>query len=210
MSNEQLTVPPVAIRLLVALAIVQGIRSILPPQFDGYVIYFFGFDPFRGGSFDPVWLYGAVTSVFVHGSWWHLLANATWIFVLSPQIAPHFTPWRFVVFFVLTGAFGALAHMGINWGQSQFLVGASGSVFGMLGAGAYVLIRGRDGLSPPTWRDVGQYILVMMIVNLGYAMLSGGGISWEAHAGGFFAGLLLFPFMRSSPPGTRSPRIVPH
>jgi membrane associated rhomboid family serine protease len=36
----------------------------------------------------------------------------------------------------------------------------------------------------------------MMIVNIGYAYLGDGNVSWEAHAGGFFAGLALFPLMR--------------
>lgn len=208
MSGGGLTLPPVAIKLLVALAIVQALRAILPPEFDLWLIYYLGFNMFRGGELDPAWLYGAVTSVFVHGGWLHLLANATWVFVLSPQIQPHLGDRRFIAFFVATGALGALAHAVLNWGQSQFLVGASGAVFGLLGAGAYVMIRGRDGHSKPTARDVGQYILVMMIVNLGYAMLSGGGVSWEAHAGGFFAGLVLFPFMRRRPQPPHGFRVV--
>lgn len=199
MNNNQFSLPPVAVQLLVALAVVQTIRAVLPPEFDAYLVVFLGFDLFRGGEFNPVWLYGAVTSVFVHGGWFHLFANATWIVVLSPQIVPHLEGKRFVVFFVVTGTGGALAHALLNWGQSQILVGASGAVFGLLGAGAYVMIRGRDGYSKPTAKDFGQYILVMMIVNIGYAVLSEGNVSWEAHAGGFFAGLALFPFMRKSP-----------
>lgn len=204
--NGTVSLPPPALKLLVALAIVQGVRAILPPEFDAWFVYFTAFDLFRDGTFDPVWLYGAVTSVFVHGGWLHLLANATWIFVLSPQIAPHLGGRRFFIFFAATGAIGALTHGLINWGRPEFLVGASGAVFGLLGAGAYVLMRGRDGYSKPTLRDFGQYILVMMIVNLGYAMLSGGTVSWEAHAGGFFAGLAIFPFMRRPPDRTQGPR----
>ena len=202
MNNNQFSLPPVAVRLLVALAVVQAIRAVLPPEFDAYLVVFLGFDLFRGGEFNPVWLYGAVTSVFVHGGWFHLLANATWIVVLSPQIASHLNGKRFVTFFVATGTAGALTHALLNWGQSQILVGASGAVFGLLGAGAYVMIRGRDGYSKPTAKDLGQYILVMMVVNIGYAVLSEGNVSWEAHAGGFFAGLALFPFMRRSPPSS--------
>ncbi|MEX2453386.1 MAG: rhomboid family intramembrane serine protease [Rhodospirillaceae bacterium] len=200
MSAGTFSLPSTAIRLLMALVIVQGIRAILPPEFDAWFIYFLAFDPFRDGTFDPVWLYGALTSVFVHAGWMHLLANATWVVVLSPQIFPHLGGRRFVAFFAITGTAGALTHALVNWGESAFLVGASGAVFGLLGAGAYVLMRGRDGHSKPTLRDFGQYILVMMIVNLGYAMLSGGGVSWEAHAGGFFAGLAIFPFMRRPAP----------
>ncbi len=212
MNGNSVSLPPVAVRLLAGLAIVQGIRTILPPEFDAWMIYFLAFDVFRDGTFDSVWLYGAVTSVFVHGGWLHLVANGTWVVVLSPQIWPHLGDRRFLVFFVLTGSAGALTHALFNWGESAFLVGASGAVFGLLGAGAYVLIRGRDGHSKPTLQDFGQYILVMMIVNLGYALLSGGAVSWEAHAGGFFAGLVLFPFLRRPPPapGGRPPLHIVH
>lgn len=200
MNNSQFSLPPVAIKLLVVLIVIQAIRAILPPEFDAYLVVFLGFDLFRGGELNFVWIYGAVTSVFVHGGWLHLLANATWIVVLSPQIAPHLEGKRFVLFFIATGSAGALSHAVINWGQSQILVGASGAVFGLLGAGAYVMIRGRDGHSKPTAKDFAQYILVIMVVNVGYAVLSEGNVSWEAHAGGFFAGLALFPFMRRRPP----------
>jgi len=200
MDNSQFSLSPTAIRLLVVLVVVQAIRAVLPPEFDAYLIFFLGFDLFRGGELNLVWIYGAVTSVFVHGGWMHLLSNATWILVLSPQIYPHLRGKRFIAFFVATGAAGALTHALLNWGQSQILVGASGAVFGLLGAGAYVMMRGRDGYSKPTVKDFAQYILVMMIVNIGYAVLSEGNVSWEAHAGGFFAGLAFFPFMRRRPP----------
>lgn len=202
MSANNLALPQVAIKLLVVLAAIQALRAILPPEFDFWLVYYLGFNMFRAEAFEPVWLYGAVTSVFVHAGWLHLLANATWVFVLSPQIHPHLGDRRFVLYFVATGTAGALTHALVNWGQNQFLIGASGAVFGLLGAGAYVMIRGRDGHSKPTAKDFGQYVLVMMIVNLGYAMLSGGAVSWEAHAGGFFVGLVLFPLMRrrSEPP----------
>ena len=203
MNNSSFTLPPVVLRLLMVLATVQLIRTVLPPDLDSMLIFFLGFDLFRGGQFDSLWLYGAVTSVFVHGGWWHLLANGLWIVVVSPQIFPHIRGRRFVAFFILTGIAGALVHAGLNWGESAILVGASGAVFGLLGAGAFVLIRGQDGFSNPSGKDILQYVLMMMIVNLGYAMLSGGNVSWEAHAGGFFAGLVLFPLMRQRPPGEK-------
>lgn len=196
MNDNQFVLSRTSIRLLIALAAVQLVRTVVPPNIDSYLVYFLGFNLFRDGTFDPVWLYGAVTSVFVHGDWWHLAANATWLVVLSPQIAPHLRPRRYVLFFVATGTIGALTHAGLNWGESQILVGASGAVFGLLGAGAYVLIRGADGHSKPSLKDIGKYIVMMMVVNVGYALVSGGAISWEAHAGGFFAGLALFPFLR--------------
>ena len=203
MDKSQFSLSLTAVRLLVVMIAIQAIRTVLPPEFDTYLVMFLGFDLFRGDELNLAWIYGAVTSVFVHGGWLHLVSNGIWIGVLSPQIYPHLRGKRFVVFFVVTGAAGALTHAVLNWGESQILVGASGAVFGLLGAGAYVMIRGQDGYSKPTLRDFVQYVLVMMIVNIGYAVLSDGNVSWEAHAGGFFAGLMLFPFMRRLPRSTR-------
>lgn len=200
MHPSQLILSPVAIRMLIIMVVVQAIRYVLPPGLDSGLVYFLGSDLFRDGRFDPMWLYGSVTSVFVHSGWLHLLSNLMWLLVLSPQITPHLTGRGFALFFLATGTAGALAHALLNWGGSQFLVGASGAVFGLLGAGAYVLIRGANGFSMPTGKDIAKYVLMIMVVNVAYALVSGSGISWEAHAGGFFAGLALFPILRKRPP----------
>ena len=197
--NQPFSVPPIAIRLLIVLAVIQLVREVLTSDTDAYLMFYLGFSLFRDGFFDPVWIYGAVTSVLMHGGWWHLASNAMWLVVVSPQIVPHMNNQRFVAFFMVTGTAGAVFHALVNWGEPAFLVGASGAVFGLLGAGAHVLVQGQDGISRPTGRDIAQYVLLMMIVNVGYAMMSGGVVSWEAHAGGFFAGLSLFPLMRQRP-----------
>lgn len=196
MSAGRLFLPSAAVKILVVLAAVQAIRSVLPLEFDTYVLYFLGFDAFRRGAFEAIWLYGAATSAFVHGGWAHLGANALWLVVMSAQLRPHLYGGRYFAFFLVTAAAGALAHAILNWGQSQLLIGSSGVVFGFLGAGAHVLLRGHDGVSRPGLRDYAQYMLLMMIMNVGYALLGGGNISWEAHAGGFFAGILFYPLLR--------------
>ena len=196
MSAARLFLPPAAVKILIALAAVQAIRSVLPREFDAYLLYFLGFDAFRRGVFEPIWLYGVATSVFVHGGWAHLGANALWLVVLSSQLRSSLDGVRYVAFFVVTGAAGALVHAMLNWGASQLLIGSSGVVFGFLGAGAHALLRGHDGISRPGLRDYLQYILLMMIMNVGYALLSDGNISWEAHAGGFFAGIVFYPLLR--------------
>mgnify|MGYP001157027286 FL=1 len=193
---KSLAIPKVVLRLLIIFVIIQLLRSALPPDWDAYLLSLLGFNPFRAGGFQVQCLYGAVTSIFVHGGWWHLISNAIWMIVISPQILRHIEGRRYLTLFVLTGALGALVHALVNWGENAILIGASGAVFGLLGAGAFVLIRGEDGFSRPSWRDILKYILVIMLVNVGYALLSGGKVSWEAHAGGFFAGMALFPFLR--------------
>ena len=199
MSGARFSVPPAAVRVLAVLVGIQALRTVLPHEYDAYLLFFMAFHPFAGPELDPVWLYGAFTSVFIHANWPHLLMNGLWVVALSSQLRTHLEGARFLVFFAVSGAFGALAHAALNWGTPGILLGSSGAVFGLLGAGAHALLRGSDGRSRPEPQHYVQYILLMMIINLGYAILSEYRISWEAHAGGFFAGLALFPLLRSRP-----------
>ena len=52
MNNSSFTLPQVVLRLLMVLATVQLIRTVLPPDLDSMLIFFLGFDLFRGGQFD--------------------------------------------------------------------------------------------------------------------------------------------------------------
>ena len=197
MNRPDLSIPPVAVGLLAAMILVQVVRTVLPEEYDLYLLYFLGFHPFRAGSFDIVWAYGALTSLFVHAGWLHLLANGIWVVALSPRITDFLDAKRFLLLFIVSGTCGSLTHAAINWGEHQFLVGASGAVFGLLGAAAHVPGQSGERHGRPTLRQYLHYILVMMLImNLAFALISGPNISWEAHAGGFFAGLALFPFLR--------------
>ncbi len=198
------SLPPAAVHVLAALVAVHAVRTVLPARYDLALVQVLAFAPFRGGALDPALLYGAFTSVFVHAGWMHLLVNGLCAAVLSAQLHPHLGGGRYLAFFTATGGLGALAHGVVNWGGEVLLVGSSGAVFGLFGAGAHVLLRAGDGRSRPRPRDYLQYVLIMMIVNLGYASLGGGRVSWEAHAGGFFAGLALFPLLRGRPLPSRA------
>ena len=197
MSGARFSVPPAAGRILAALVAIQTLRTVLPHEYDAYLLFFMAFHPFTAHELDPIWLYGALTSVFIHASWAHLLMNGLWVVALSSQLRAHLDGTRYLLFFVASGGLGALTHAALNWGTPGILLGSSGAVFGLLGAGAHALLRGSDGRSRPEPQHYVQYVLVMMIINLGYAILSENRISWEAHAGGFFAGLALFPMLRS-------------
>lgn len=191
-----LSVGPAAAGVLAAMAAVQAVRAALPAWHDMQLLRLLAFAPFRDGALEPLLLYGAFTSVLVHAGWGHLLMNGLCAAALSSQLRPHVGGVRYVALFMASGAAGALVHGALNWGSPAALVGASGAVFGLFGAGAHVLLRADDGRGRPRLRHHLRYALVIMAVNLGYASLGGGLVSWEAHAGGFFAGLALYPLLR--------------
>jgi rhomboid protease GluP len=123
-----------------------------------------------------------VTAIYLHGSLLHILFNLLWINQLSPAVEELFGRARLVVIFTAGGAAGFLISSAAGVG---FSIGASGAIFGLLGA----LVRygrsrgGRFGLA--VFRQYGQWALVLFV--LGFLMP---GVNNLAHAGGFAGGYL--------------------
>jgi membrane associated rhomboid family serine protease len=135
----------------------------------------------------------------VHGGIFHLLFNALWIVAFGRAVADHLGAIGLIVFFLLTSAVGGFFGLAAHWGEPTIVIGASAAVFGLIGAGAYVLTQGVT-----VGRKIGAmvgYVAVFMGLNLGFALMGGesfgveGAISWQAHAGGLAAGLVLFPII---------------
>lgn len=118
-------------------------------------------------------------------------------------------PWPsflFIAFFILSGIGGALTFILFNLREPALLVGASGGVSGLLGGLVLFLhrpgpafTRGYRPLAALTDPIVAMWIIVMVALNVGSGVFGvgvdegGPNIAWEAHLGGFFTGLLIFP-----------------
>lgn len=190
--------PRVATRLLAIMAAVQVVAWILPADaqrqlMSGLGAYLFA----RDGAFQPLRLYSLFTSWAAHDGIFHLLFNALWIAAFGRTVVRHLGAVGFVIFFLATSAIGSFAGLAAHWGEPAIVVGASGAVFGLIGAGAYVLTQGVS-----VARKIGAmvaYVAIFMALNLGFALMGGesfgveGAISWQAHTGGLAAGLVLFP-----------------
>lgn len=127
------------------------------------------------------------TAIYLHGSLLHILFNVLWIRQLGPAVEELYGPARLVVIFTVSGAAGFLAS---NWLGVVFTIGASGSIFGLLGA-MVAFGRKRGGLfGRMVLRQYGQWALILFV--LGFFMA---GVNNWAHAagfaGGYAAGLLL-------------------
>jgi membrane associated rhomboid family serine protease len=82
-----------------------------------------------------------VTSLFLHGGWLHLISNMLYLWVFGDNIEDLMGHGRFVAFFLVCGAVGGLAHAVANSDSVAPTIGASGAVFGVLGA--YLLLHPR-------------------------------------------------------------------
>jgi membrane associated rhomboid family serine protease len=144
---------------------------------------------------------GMVTSMFLHGSWLHLIGNMWFLWLFGNNIEDSMGHARFVVFYLITGLAAAGAHIFMTPGSPVPMVGASGAISGVMGA--YLLLYPRIRIETlfifviflriiavPAW-----FVLILWF---GLQVLSGytdpmatGGVAVWAHVGGFVAGVLL-------------------
>lgn len=148
----------------------------------------------------------ALTSMFLHGGWFHLIGNMWFLYVFGDNVEDSMGPVRFVPFYLLCGLAAVAAQMVSSPESAVPMVGASGAIGGVMGA--YAVLYPRAGVHLLIW--FGFYvdrIVVPAVFMLGYwfliQLLGGlptlggaeGGVAFWAHIGGFLAGcVLVFPF----------------
>jgi rhomboid protease GluP len=121
-----------------------------------------------------------LTAIYLHGSLLHILFNVLWIRQLGPAVEELYGPARFFVIYTVAGVVGFVVSNAIG---VSFTVGASGSIFGLLGA-MVAFGRRRGGVfGAMVLRQYGQWALVLFL--LGFFMA---GVNNLAHAGGFAGG----------------------
>jgi membrane associated rhomboid family serine protease len=183
-----------------------------------------------GGFAADLWTF--FTYAFIHADLTHLAVNLAWLVPFASALARRFGSWRYVLFMLATAAVGAMAHLVSHLGAIEPMIGASAAISGaMAGAmrfvfqspGRLVFFRDPAGLSHLPARPLGATLrdprfLLFLAIWLGLNVLFGFGtiafgatdqeIAWQAHVGGFFAGLFLFKAfdpVRSSPELTVEP-----
>lgn len=148
-------------------------------------------------------LWGSVlTSMFMHGSWEHLLGNMVFLWVFGNNIEDSMGHLRFIAFYLVCGIAAAVAHILFEPGSAIPAVGASGAISGIMGA--YILLYPKVHVL--TWFPPFFMFSVRAIFLLGYWFLlqlamgmvtvgpqagEQGGVAVWAHVGGFVAGLVL-------------------
>jgi len=123
-----------------------------------------------------------LTAIYLHGGLLHILFNMMWVRQLAPPVEDLFGRSRLIVIFTVAGVAGFVVS---NFAGVPLTIGASGSIFGLLGAMVYYG-RSRGGaFGLAVLRQYGQWALV--IFALGFFLA---GVNNFAHAGGFAGGYL--------------------
>jgi membrane associated rhomboid family serine protease len=148
------------------------------------------------------------TSMFLHGSWLHLLGNMWFLWIFGNNIEDSMGHLRFVVFYLVCGLAAALAQVLAAPDSPIPMVGASGAISGVMGAYLVLFPRVRvyaliflgfffTSVGMPAWVMLGYWFLIQIVSGL-VSVGAEGGVAFWAHAGGFIAGVVSIKlFVRS-------------
>lgn len=169
-------------------------------------------------------LWTPVTHAFLHANWEHLIINVAWLAIFATPVARRYGAVPVVAIFLVTAVAGAAAFTATSLNDGTFLIGASGGVAGLTGAamrfifqppvvaqdpatGKPVVLGRRLASLAGVFRNPRSrwFTIVWIVLNAAVPLLpllvegETVAIAWQAHLGGFIAGLLLVPLFERRP-----------
>lgn len=185
--------PGYVTKALIALNVVAYVGQLVSDEF---TVRFFDLglarDPATGDLFGVAdgEVYRLLTSAFLHGGIFHLLLNMYALFLFGPQLEGTLGRVRFTALYLVSALGGSALSYAFS-PPNQPSLGASGAVFGLLGA--YLVVSRRLGRNSTP-------VLVLLAINFGYGFLVPR-IDWRAHLGGLVAGALVALALAYAPRG---------
>jgi len=187
--------------------------AFIPARYETGVV---GSGAFPGGFGAELWTF--FSYALLHADLLHIGLNVAWLLPFGTALARRFGTWRYVAFMLAAAAAGAFAHLLGNPGAMVPMIGASAAISGAMAAalrfvfqpgGPLALWRGGSNGNayrvpaaslPATLREprflmfLGVWIGLNALFGLGSISIAeeGQAIAWQAHIGGFLAGLFLF------------------
>ena len=149
-----------------------------------------------------------VTSMFLHGSWMHLLGNLWFLWIFGNNVEDSMGHGRFLLFYLLTGLVASGSHIASAPASPLPMVGASGAISAIMGA--YLLLYPRARVYTlfiiiviirifplPAWFFLLYWFSLQVASSWIPAPAGTGGVAFWAHIGGFLAGLALVMVFRN-------------
>lgn len=203
--SQRSTTAPVVTSALIALNVfVFLFQFSLDPFSANEFVFAFGFVP------DHFTLVSIVTSLFLHSGWMHLISNMVFLWIFGDNIEDVLGHGKFLLFYLLCGVAAALAQYLINPDSRVPQIGASGAIFGVMGAylvkfphsriltiGWFIILF---SFELPAWLLLVYFIALQFLSGVGSisdVMAQRGGVAYFAHIGGFAAGMLLILLLRT-------------
>ena len=171
------------------------------------IIDFLGFSPHD--LVDPGRSYTLLTSMYTHASLDHLFFNLLGLILIGFVFEQKIGTRPYMLLYLLTGLCGSLAFAALRWSQPDVIaVGASGAIFGILGAFTRLYPRERFmfffiPVAMPLWVIVVGYLVIQLLL-----IPTATDIAIEAHIGGLVSGILLAPLVLRLREPQRRVRII--
>ncbi len=211
-STKSQTFPIVNLTIIVLNILIYFLEVSFEPYQLNQIYYAFGLVPaevmntiITGSSLTPV-LISFVTAMFIHGGWLHVIGNMLFLWVFGDNVEDRLGHVKYLLFYLVVGAAGSLAHIISNPFSTVPIVGASGAVAGVLGAYIIAFPRSRILALVPifiifTLVEIPAVIFIALwfVLQLFNGVASLGGnvntVAYWAHVGGFVMGVILIKIM---------------
>jgi membrane associated rhomboid family serine protease len=163
---------------------------------------------FEYGVIPARFSYGdVVTSMFLHGDFIHFFGNMVFLWIFGDNVEDRLGHVTFLLFYVACGMLGAMAQVAAAPDSFGPMIGASGAIAGVMGAyfviyphskvlTAVFLVLFLDVVEIPAVFFLGVWFLLQILHGALSSDVTGGGVAFWAHAGGFLAGLAAGGFVR--------------
>lgn len=159
------------------------------------------------------WPATIITSMFMHGSWLHIIGNMWFLWIFGDNVEDAMGPVKYLVFYFVVGIAAAMTQILSSPSSQVPMVGASGAIAGVLGAYLILYPHARVRclwilfivfftIYVPAWLVLGLWFLSQFF-------MPGTGVAWMAHVGGFIAGMALVRLFVWRPPPKRRDRFPP-
>ncbi|MGB7335386.1 MAG: rhomboid family intramembrane serine protease [Salaquimonas sp.] len=204
--------------LIIAIHFVR--EYLLPGEWDNQLLYLLAFFPASYGAltasapFPWSGLWSPVTHSLLHGSWLHVIMNLIWMAAFGSPMAKRFGTLRFIILTIICSCGGALLHYLTAENPYIPIIGASGAIAGYMGAASRFIFNSPSGrmqfrenapalslvqcfLNKQFLLFFGLWMGMNYLFGAGFIDFTGQGnsIAWQAHIGGFLAGLLIFDLL---------------
>lgn len=203
---------------------------LIPEQAQTRLFYLYGLVPARYAN--PDWAAWAglpandytpfISSMFLHGSWMHLVANMWLLWIFGDNIEDRMGAVRYLAFYLLCGIIAGLLQIYFSPDATVPAIGASGALAGVMGAFFFLYPYARIVIwvffmplfiQVPAIAFLGVWVIIQLYKGT-VGLTTGGGyadVAWWGHLGGFIAGMLLYRlFLRhQNGPGPREPEQTP-
>jgi membrane associated rhomboid family serine protease len=204
------TTPYITVTIIIVNALAWFFELALPRDVLPAFLQVYGVVP---ADFSPVTL---ITSMFLHGSWSHVLGNMWYLWIFGDNVEDRLGHTRFVIFYLLCGIIAAFGQIAMNPQSMLPTIGASGAIAGVMGA-YFVLYPHSRVLTLIPLIIIFEVIELPAIMLLGFWFLmqlfsagtvaitatthGSGGVAFMAHVAGFLSGVIgVFAFRKREQP----------